>query len=84
MINSINRVRRLSVHDDWPSCDFCCENFTSGFTFYLDADHGDGTVNVCDGCLGNAKKADFGWLRQNDTRLSGNNQSVAETNNENI
>lgn len=60
MIESIERVRNVSIHDDWPNCDFCCQNFSIGFSLRLD----DETIHVCDGCLHKAKAARFGWLKQ--------------------
>lgn len=29
----IRRIRRLSVKDEWPMCDFCDEPFIAGFEF---------------------------------------------------
>ena len=67
MIETIERVRRLGKYDEWPNCDFCCEDFSLGFRFYLDGDHGGGTLCICDGCLERGKGGwHNGWIRQED------------------
>ena len=64
MIEAIHRVRRLSVKDEWPSCDFCAEPFCNGYTLYLDADQKDVVVNVCSKCLLKAATTKTGLLNQ--------------------
>lgn len=64
MIESIERCRRPSVYDEWPNCDFCCEDFAVGFNFYLDDDQSRIVMRVCDKCLSKAKKSETGWLKQ--------------------
>ena len=56
MIEVLERRRRASVNDDWPTCDYCVQPFSVGFTFYVDGDHAFCHLNVCDSCLAKAKK----------------------------
>lgn len=66
--NKINRVRRLSVEDDWPRCFLCGEEFSSGFTFYDNDGPGCevSILSVCDTCLQKAKQSRIGWFSEGD------------------
>lgn len=60
----IRRIRRLSVKDEWPMCDFCDEPFTAGFEFggeNVGGPRGSGLA-VCDKCLERTKKSSIGFL----------------------
>jgi len=63
MLDCIERVRRLSVYDEWPSCDFCTKPFSAGFNFYTKEEGHLDILHVCDECLTKAKKDKVGWIR---------------------
>lgn len=74
---NIERVRRLGQYDESPKCDFCDENMTTGFIFGGEISPGNllyGTrgagLNVCDVCLGRAKKVGI-WNPEMNTKTKG-------------
>lgn len=61
---NIQRIRRQSVRDIWPTCDYCDEDFTTGYIFTGEGVSGTRSSDlcVCDGCLDKAKKSKIGFL----------------------